>query len=325
MSKPTSMIVRLPLAIALCIFCTAGAMVAQQTGAAPAGREYRLQALYRAGIAQNYEVVEQTTVERTHSDSSKKTYDRKVTYFMTVRCIESMDGISKLVVNIDSLTYKFTSQGTEISYDSQKDITPKNFADLNNYIGPLNRTYEITVSPYGEVTKISGEQVDFWREYLEQNAADLDSVVYTIWMQSLDRENLLQYGDIQKRVIPGLRKGVDSTWKHGLTLRVDGVVFDGKATSRLASYTGGLYTIITKDSIPVRKDQDVHIYGIPYLSAVKDGGAVVDNTLLLSSSGTINELTTVTKAWFLATVRAETFTHRITSTTQWKLTGQYQW
>lgn len=319
------MIVRLPLVIALCFLSTAGAMVAQQTGAAPAGREYRLQALYRAGIAQNYEVVEQTTVERTHSDSSKKTYDRKVTYFMTVRCIESIDGISKLVVNIDSLIYKFTAQGLEISYDSQKDITVKNFADLNNYIGPLNRTFEITVSPYGEVTKLSGEQVDFWREYLEQNAADLDSVVYTIWMQSLDRENLLQYGDVQKRMIPGLRKGVDSTWKHGLTTRVDGVVFDGKVSSRLAAYSGGLYTIITKDSIPVRAGEDVHIYGIPYLSTVRDGGAVVDNTLLLSSSGTINELTTVTKAWFRATVRAETFTHRITSTTQWKLTGQYQW
>ena len=313
------------LIFSLFFLCMVGTMNAQRTGAPPAEREYRLQALYRAGIAQNYEVVEQSTVERTHSDSSKKTYERKVTYFVTIRCIESMDGIAKLVVNVDSLKYMFRAAGADITYDSQKDITPKNFADLNNYVGPLNRTFELTVSPYGEVTKVSGEQVDFWRDYLMQNSADLDTVVYTIWMQSIDRENLLQYGDLQKRIIPGLRKGVDSTWIHSLTTRIDGVVYDGKATSRLASYTGGLYSLITKDSIPARKSQEVHVYDIPYIAVVQDGGAVVDNVLTLSTSGTINELTTITKSWFRASVRNEIFSHRATTTTQWKLMGQYQW
>ncbi|MCX6141278.1 MAG: DUF6263 family protein [Candidatus Kapabacteria bacterium] len=325
MIQRITMTLRPLFAFALCAVSMAGMVVAQQSGTAPAGREYRLQALYRSGIAQNYEVVEQTTVERTHSDSSQKTYERKVTYFVTVRCIESLDGIAKLVVNIDSLIYAFKAKGEQITYDSQKDITPKNFADLNNYIGPLNRTFELTVSPYGEVTKISGDQVEYWRDYLQQNSADLDTVVYSIWMQSLDRENLLQYGDLQKRVIPGLRKAVDSTWNHNLTLRIDGVVFDGKVTSRFASYAGGLYSLITKDTIPVRKKQVVHIYGIPYLSTVNDGGAIVDNTLTLSASGTINEVTTVTNAWFRAKILNEAFMHRITTTTQWKLTGQYQW
>lgn len=59
------------LIIALSFLCLVGTMNAQKTGAPPVEREYRLQALYRAGIAQNYEVVEQSTVERTHSDSSK--------------------------------------------------------------------------------------------------------------------------------------------------------------------------------------------------------------------------------------------------------------
>ncbi len=319
------MTVRPLLAVAITMVAVWIPVAAQQAGAPPAGREYRLQALYRAGIAQNYEIVEQTTVERTHSDSSKKTYDRKVTYFMTLRCIESIDGIAKLVVNIDSLLYRFTSAGLDVTYDSQKDIAPKNFADLNNYIGPLNRSFELTVSPYGEITRLSGEQIDFWRDYLQENANDLDSVVYTIWMHSLDRDNLLQYGDLQKRVVPGLRKAVDSTWKHQLSMRIDGVVFDGKASSRLASYTGGLYTIITKDSVSVRPDQDIHVYGIPYISRVTDGYVITDNTLQLSTNGTINDVTTISKAFLRARVKNEEFTHRITSTTQWKLTGQFQW
>lgn len=308
--------------IALCLVPLASHA---QESAVPQRREYRLQALYRAGIAQNYEVVEQTTVERVHSDSSRKTYERTATYQVTVRCIESLDGIAKLVVNIDSLVYRFKSAGVEINYDSQKDITPKNFADLNNYAGPLNRTYELTVSPYGEVTKLSGEQIDFWRDYLQQNAADLDSVVYTIWMQSLDRENLLQYGDLQKRVIPGTRKGVDSTWRHAFTSRIDGVVYEGNVTSRLASFTGGLYSIITKDTLKARAQQPIHVYGIPYVSNVRDGGAVIDNEVLLTANGTINEVKHVSKSWFRGVVKTELFTHNVTTTTMWKLTGQYQW
>lgn len=307
--------------IALCLVTVASH--AQESGAPR--REYRLQALFRAGIAQNYEVVEQTTVERIHSDSSRKTYERTATYQITVRCIESLDGIAKLVVNIDSLVYRFKAANVEITYDSQKDITPKNFADLNNYAGPLNRTFEITVSPYGEVTKLSGEQIDFWRDYLQQNAADLDSVVYTIWMQSLDRENLLQYGDLQKRVIPGTRKGVDSTWRHNFTSRIDGVIYEGNVTSRLASYSGGLYTIITKDTLAARPQQPIHVYGIPYVSNVSEGAAAIDNEVLLTANGTINEVKNVTKSWFRGIVKNEVFTHNVTSTTMWKLTGQYQW
>ena len=53
------------------------------------------------------------------------------------------------------------AEGKTIEYDSQTDITPKNFADLNNYIGPLNRPFTLTVSPYGEVSAIEGDEIEF--------------------------------------------------------------------------------------------------------------------------------------------------------------------
>jgi hypothetical protein len=244
---------------------------------------------------------------------------------MTVRCIEALDGVSKVVVNLDSLKYMFTSDGKEIAYDSQKDITPKNFADLNNYIGPLNRSFELTYSPYGEVTNISGDQIDFWREYLEQNAADLDSVLYTIWTQSLSRENLLHVGDLQKRSIPGLRKAVDSTWKHQLALRVDGMLYTGNVRSRLASYEGGLYHIITQDTLTAAPGQIVHTYNVPELVKVIDGSVTVNNTVLLSTAGTINEFTSILKGSSQLVAGREPFRQNTTSTLQWKLLGQYQW
>lgn len=303
--------------------CVAAGIAQQQ--AAPPGREYKLQTLYRASIAQSYEFVEQTTVERIYRDSSKVTYARTATYFMTVRCIESLDGIAKVVVNLDSLLYKFTADGNEVTYDSQKDITPKNFADLNNYIGPLNRSYELTYSPYGEVTNVSGDQIDFWREYLEQNASDLDSVLYTIWTQSLSRENLLHIGDLQKRTIPGLRKAVDSSWKHQLALRLDGTHYAGTVRSRLASYEGGLYHVLTQDTLVATPGQMVHTYKIPELAKVVAGSTTINNTLLLSTAGTINEFTSIAKGTLQLVAGREPFTQNTTTTLQWKLLGQYQW
>lgn len=298
---------------------------AQQMTATPPGREYKLQTLYRASIAQNYEFVEQTSVERVYRDSTKATYSRTANYFITIRCIEALDGISKVVVNLDSLIYKFTADGKDVTYDSQKDITPKNFADLNGYIGPLNRSYELTYSPYGEVTAVAGEQIDFWRDYLEQNSADLDTLIYTIWMQSLSKENLLHLGDLQKRTIPGLRKAVDSTWKHQLTMRVDGAIYSGDVRSRLASYEGGLYHVITQDTLTATPGQFVHAYNVPQLATVMDGSVVINNTVLLSTAGTINDFTSVIKGKMLLQAGREPFQQNTTTTFQWKLLGQYQW
>jgi len=309
------------------MLCIGGSAYAQKSGteSSSSGRAYRLQALYRAGVAQSYEITEQTTVERTHSDSSKKTYDRTITYFTTIRCIESMDGISKLVVNIDSLRYRFTAEGKMIQYDSQEDITPKNFADLNNYIGPLNRPYTITVSPYGEVSGLEGEQIQFWRDYLAENSEGLDSVIYLIWSQSLDEENLYQYGDLQKRVIPGLRIEQDSSWDLNLSLRVDGVVYSGSTQATFSDYSGGMYSLTVNDTIPVVEGQKIHVYDVPYITTVAEGTAIVDHTVKLSATGTIQDVTSAVSAWFRGRVVNEVFTQKITSTTSWKLTGQYQW
>lgn len=314
-------------ALALAVLAAAAApwCSAQQATSAPPAREYKLQALYRASIAQSYEFVEQTTVERTYRDSTKATYARTATFFVTVRCIEALDGVSKVVVNLDSLIYKFTSDGKDVTYDSQKDITPKNFADLNGYIGPLNRSFELTYSPYGEVTSLSGEQIDFWRDYLEQNSADLDTLTYTIWMQSLSKENLLQVGDLQKRTIPGLRKAVDSTWKHQLAMRVDGTLYSGSVRSRLAAYEGGLYNIITQDTLAATPGQLVHAYNVPQVATVLDGSVLVNNTILLSSAGTINDFTSVIKGKLRLKAGREPFEQSTTTTYQWKLVGQYQW
>ena len=319
------MITRLLLSIGA-VLLVAGTIESQaQTASQPSkGRDYRVQAIYRAGVAQKYEIVEQTTSERTFDDGNVKTYSRTAKYYATARCIASQEGIATLVFNLDSLEYKFSADGKDVEYNSQVDITPKPFADLNNYIGPLNRPFELTVSAYGAVSDVKGEQIDFWREYLTENSVDLDSLTYMIWMQSLDNDNLLHYGDLQKRVIPGLRVAIDSTWEHKFGMRIDGVHYAGNVTSTLKDYSGGIFTLNASDTIDVASDK-AYVYGIPMVTHVSTGQAVVDYTIQLSSGGTINNVNALAETSFRGKALNVEFTQRTNSAITWNLTGQYQW
>jgi len=299
--------------------------IAQSAGEAPRGREYRLQALYRPGIAQSYEITEVDTVVRIHSDSTTRSYTRTVVYFATARCTESMEGFSTVTVNLDSMQYAFTSEGVSITYDSQKDVMIKQFADLMNYVGPLNRQPDIKYNAYGDVLSVKGEQLEWMRDYLKESGDGLDSVMALIWNQSVEDPNILQYADIQKRVLPGKKVAVDSSWNHKFQLRLDGVVFAGDVRSKLAGYSGGLYMASLQDTIDAIPNQSIHVYGVPYIATVLEGNAVLDHNVDLAATGTINQVTSKAKARFKARAYNEVFTHEVTSVTTWKLTGQYQW
>lgn len=310
--------------LVLAAVCMAAVPTVAQTSGAPS-KQYRAQVVYTAGVAQSYEITEQTTATRWYSDSSQKNYDRTVTYFTTIRCIESMDGIARVVVNVDSMRYRFMADGRLVEYDSEKDVSPKNFSDINAYIGPLNRPFTLTVSPYGEVSALEGEQVEYWRDYLADNSAGIDSVTYLMWTQAISDENLLHYGDLQKRVVPGLTTGKDSTWNLTMTLRVDGVTYKGRTKATLTDVDGGLLTMTVSDTLQAVAPQPLRVYGVPYVVQLMEGHADVSHTLQMSRTGSIQQVDNVASTWWKGRVLMEEFTQRVRTTTTWKLKGQYQW
>ena len=310
--------------LVLAAVCMAAVPTVAQTSGAPS-KQYRAQVVYTAGVAQSYEITEQTTATRWYSDSSQKNYDRTVTYFTTIRCIESMDGIARVVVNVDSMRYRFMADGRLVEYDSEKDVSPKNFSDINAYIGPLNRPFTLTVSPYGEVSALVGEQVEYWRDYLADNSAGIDSVTYLMWTQAISDENLLHYGDLQKRVVPGLTTGKDSTWNLTMTLRVDGVTYKGRTKATLTDVDGGLLTMTVSDTLQAVAPQPLRVYGVPYVVQLMEGHADVSHTLQMSRTGSIQQVDNVASTWWKGRVLMEEFTQRVRTTTTWKLKGQYQW
>jgi hypothetical protein len=288
-------------------------------------REYRLQSLYRPGIAQLYIADIRDTVVRTHGASTSKSYTRYVRLFMTLRCIESSDNISKVLANVDSLMYEFTADDKMVTYDSQKDIAPKNFLDLNNYLGILNRTAEITYNPYGEVKAVGGDNLEWIRDYLSENLADIDSVTSTIWNQSVSDFGVLHIADLQKRVVPGRRIAVDSSWRHAYALRCDNIEFPGIVKSTFSNYGNGVYTITTVDTLQAKPDTPFHVYGISELSRVVDGTVALNCALDLTTTGTINRVEQQSHAKIRARVGNDMFTTESRSTIVWSLQGQFQW
>ncbi len=288
-------------------------------------REYRLQALYRPGVAQSYTVDIRDTASRMHSAGAAKGYDRNVRLYLTVRCIESSDNVSKVVVNVDSLTYAFTSEGVSVTYDSQIDIAPKNFLDLNNYLGILNRSAEITYNPYGEAKAVGGDNLVWIRDYLAENASDVDSVRSMIWNQAVSDAGVLHVADLQKRVIPGKRIAVDSSWKHSYSLRVDNIDIAATVRTTFATYGGGVYTLRTVDTVKAQPGTPFHVYGISDVSRVVDGSVAIDATVDLTTTGIINRVVQRSHARIRGRIGNEVYTTESKSTVTWTLQGQYQW
>lgn len=288
-------------------------------------RLYRLNPVYRAGIAQNYVLTENTIASRLYKDSTVKDYTRSVKTFVSIRCIESLEGFVTVVVNIDSMIYSFTSDGITITHDTQTDITPKNFADLSLYLAPLNRSYNVSYNAYGEVTKVAGEQLAEIREYLNEYGYDMDSTMRLIWDQGLGDDNLLMIGDIQKRIIPGRRIAMDSSWSHDISVFADGVLYRSPVRSTLKNFDAGNFSLITHDTVYAAEQFRTHFYGIPYIATVLDGKGILHTNFTLSQMGTIQGLTITLDARIRARALSEEFTQTIRTAWEWALEGQYQW
>lgn len=317
------------LSLIAVVLASNGAVFAQEKSVAgkPApSREYRLQALYRPGIAQNYLIQFRDTVSRMHSQGAgAKEYTRSVDYFATIRCIESVDNVSTILVNLDSMQYAFTSDGQTVSYDSQIDIAPKNFLDLNNYIAILNRTVEIGYNPYGEIRGIGGENLQWIREYIGENGSSLDSVSSLIWTQAVGDVAVAAITDLQKRVIPGKRVAVDSSWKHSFQTRVDNIDVGGMVRTTFDTYGGGFYTLRTVDTLQVQSGIPFHVYGITDICRVVDGSVAFDNVLDITTTGAINRLEQRARGRIRGRIMNEVFTSDIRSSATWTLKGQFQW
>lgn len=288
-----------------------------------------LKLIYPAGNAFIYVFKDSTKVTRRYSDSSTMTYVREVTYYMSQKAPKDPEnGILDVDVNIDSMDYRFSSGDVTMQYNSQrtKDMQLK-FPDLVAATVPVNRTFRMTYSPYWEVVKTEGEQLDWLRNYIEENNnGQLDSMMLWVWLNGISMTNLAQVGDLEKGVLPDKRIHRDSSWRKPFFIKADGVdCRDDSARSVIKGFHDNAYVIETTISHLTPTKEPLRLYGIPYLVRVVDGKGTGKYTINLSKKGVINsaeaDITTVMKA----KVKNENFTQTVRSKYSWQILGQYQY
>ncbi len=279
---------------------------------------------FPAGNIFVYEYHDSTEVLRTYSDSSTLAYTREVVYFLQLRALKDpVDGVLELNVNIDSLRYRFRSGDAEIRYDNKTKMELK-FPDLIAATVPVNREFNIKMSPYWEAVSVNGEMLEWLVNYInDYGEGHLDSMSKFIWFNGISTNALAQYCDIQKGALPNGRIAKDSVWKKPYFLKIDGLdCRDDSATSQISAYNRGVYTIETLSKNLKPLPAPVRVYGIESIVNVIGGEGNGKQVLNMTRKGVITEAKSNFNTLIKAQIRSEIFSQKVQSHYSWKLLGQ---
>lgn len=207
---------------------------------------YILKPNFQVQIINLYEMTEQTKVKRVISENDTMTYERDITYHISLYPpAEPNDGFQDVDVSIDSINYRFTDGKISKVYNTM-DFTPSplSFQDYE-MIGPtISQKYTMTYSPYGEVSKISGESLEKAIKMLDHKTFGIsDPVKRQIWQNAYSFDHLTFLADVTKNYFPLGKIGRDSVWKKEVTLDLNRVYFKDTVYAKIDDIKSSKYQL----------------------------------------------------------------------------------
>lgn len=321
------------LFISACTLFALPTAYAQKSGSGSSGKfdnEYLLRTQNAPGIRQNYTLEETTTVTRTSEKGDPVRYKRTIVYYITQGAdAEPQKGFTTIEVNIDSMTYRMELGERVTSYDSQvlasNNPTISN-TDIETHTALLNRPFTMVVSPYGEVTSITGAEIDWLKNYVLVEGRDvLDTLKKFIWLDGVSSQNAAYLADVRTNLLPFTFVKPDSVWQRTVSLRADGVDFSSAAKVQVTSLEGDVFTIeATADSLRPEK-------GLLYrperekLAESLDGLGSATIAMRLNRHGMVEKSAWSLKAQLRFREGGTTFTDTISKEYSLTLTGQFRW
>jgi len=286
-----------------------------------------LKLVFPPGNEFRYVYHDSTVVHRVYSDSSLLDYTRDIQYYLQLKALKDpVDGVLEVLVNIDSLTYRFQSGDAELKYDIRSKMELK-FPDLIAATVPVNREFTMKFSPYWEVVSTEGEMLDWLRNYIDQyGEGRIDSMRKFIWFNGITTPALAQFADVQKGALPNSRVHRDSTWRKPFFIKADGIdCRDDSATSKITGYAQSTYTIeTTMKNLRVIPTQQ-RLYKIESMVDILGGKGSGKHTMQLTRKGVVQEAATECTTEMKARVRKEVFTENVKSRYTWKFLGQSEY
>lgn len=288
---------------------------------------YRFKLRYQKGISQQWKYTEVTDVKRTFSDSSTLSFQRNIIYYFTIRCIDlPSEGFEKINIIIDSLDYSFNDGKKVYKFNSQADDDGDiNFEDLKANSIALSREFDLTYSPYGEIAKIEGEQLNHYINYIKENEnKGIDTALIVLWLKGLSQEALTHYADVKKILFPPGPITIDSVWKSPFQITVNGINYYDTVTTKIIGQKKISYIFQSESNHLRSYPQKAILYSIRQPVNVDSSAGKGTYTIQLHSRGFIEKAEANFEISSNISFRREYFTEEIKTKIIWELLNQYK-
>lgn len=289
---------------------------------------YKIPIKYSATKSRVYTITEVADITRKYSDSTVKQYKREIIYYISQKAPDApQNGFQVINVSVDSLEYKLTDGSKVYEFSSIKNISgSSNFPDIQHTVVLLGRNYDLTYSPYYEITKYEGEDLDWLRDYITGTGnLNLDKMKEFIWLDGISNSRLNHIGDLIKLQIPLVEIQPDSVWYSKFAIQVNNIGFAGNAETRFVSSSDGNYRFeaIPKSITPV--NNTVRLYDIVDLAEIKNYYCGGKYTLYINFQGIVNEAIGDFTTDVRYMVKREEIQEHIKSSYRILFINQYSW
>lgn len=231
---------------------------------------YILKGNFRPTVYYSYVLSDTTIVMRLYADSSSRNFTRIVKYFLTINQPDSPEkGFSKVDVNVDSIHYEFTEGDKTYKFTSLDNFDPKifYFDDFKTISIPMSKEFTLVYSPYGEVAKIEGERLDYFRDYIKNTLKESsDSILIYNWTDGLSDERLKSLGDVFKLIYPSNQVYQDSLWKSPFFIQLEGLNIIDTVDVKLVGFESKNYVLEGNFRTPTLLPKKVKFYGLNNLT-----------------------------------------------------------
>jgi len=289
---------------------------------------YRLNQKFGTNVSHIYRMTEKTKVVRYYEDSSKYEYEREYTYFFKLRASSDYDsdGYQTIKVSIDSLHYYFKDKDAEFSTVTRLGVKKPKHYDLTKTFAINALEFQYRFSRYFDVAAISGEMIEWNREYVTNpRTAPRKEFNRELYQKRYSNETLKHLSDLGKNVLPAVEVEKDSVWTSELNLDINQTSFKGYVNSRMTSLRSESYMLESDINNMEIKDKKYRLEDLKKFATIDSSNIKGNMQYKLHFLGRFEFVEAKVKAILYGKVSAFNFREEIEQETVWDLLNAYRY
>lgn len=268
------------------------------------------------GVVTNYKVTDISSTTRINQDSSVASWADTTIYYLT-RIVKNppQDGFQFATITVDSVLY-FAGPTKGISVEKSQSVR-------NTCLD--GKTADLTYSPYGEIAKIEGKELEWVRNYVEEGRDDISEVSYFDWQQCLSDSRIAYIFDMKKILIPQGLIPTDTIWTCPIEFYSGGTRYSDTVACKIVKLDQKEYNISTSSLFVNNIDHNSHFYGIEKLGTINSAKGTGSINITLSRRGSVSKTSLEYMISTENTAGNMKFKEKIHSQIQWEVLRSFKY